>query len=511
MSIVNMGTDRLALGTGLATVSVAVVALYRLCFHPLAKVPGPFWNAVSRYRLFHWGFFQDGITHEKILELHEEYGPIVRIAPNEIHLSDPADFDLIYKVGSVFNKDWRFCQSFGPLHAIFNTVSNTEHRQRRAPLNPFFSRRSVLDQEALVQEKAAKLCARVKERLDKGIPADIHSGFRAVGIDVVTDYAFDDCWDMLDQEDFGEWFPAMNRTASRGWVFTQHFVVMTPPLWFVLKRAMKHLENVSWFPGVTIVHRSSKHVEEVVRKIADGDDSKERSIVHQLLAPKESSNGKAPLTPQDLADETSVILGAASETTGTALTIAAYHVIKTPHMYQRLRAELLEAFPDEDEEPSFLALEKLPYLTAIIKEALRMEPGLPGRLQRSAPAGGVLLQGHFIPEGTTVSMSSHTQHRNSVIFPNPRVFDPTRWMDQPKDVAQSRENSLVPFSRGTRQCLGINLAYCELYVTLGTFFRRFGDLKAPGVIDEDMEFRDFFAAFPAEGANLLKVVREASV
>jgi cytochrome P450 len=68
-------------------------------------------------------------------------------------------------------------------------------------------------------------------------------------------------------------------------------------------------------------------------------------------------------------------------------------------------------------------------------------------------------------------MTSLIQHRDPAKFPEPMKFDPERWLKQSE--SGRLERYLVPFTKGTRQCLGINLATAEIYLTLATVFRRF--------------------------------------
>ena len=103
-------------------------------------------------------------------------------------------------------------------------------------------------------------------------------------------------------------------------------------------------------------------------------------------------------------------------------------------------------------------------------------------------------------------MSSWIMHRNQDTFPSPDTFDPTRWTDPDQAVVRAREKCLVPFSRGSRMCIGQNLALCELYVTLGTLFRRFDNLSAFDVGPEDMTYVDYFTAFHPKGSRAFKVV-----
>ena len=95
-------------------------------------------------------------------------------------------------------------------------------------------------------------------------------------------------------------------------------------------------------------------------------------------------------------------------------------------------------------------------------------------------------------------------HRNKEAFPEPDKFDPWRWIDQPADVLRLREKCFVPFGRGSRSCLGQNLAACELFVALGTLFRRFETLETPTV--EDMSYVDYFNIFHAAEVPPLKTV-----
>jgi len=100
-------------------------------------------------------------------------------------------------------------------------------------------------------------------------------------------------------------------------------------------------------------------------------------------------------------------------------------------------------------------------------------------------------------------MSNYAMHRDEKMFPEPTSFDPTRWIDAAPEVIQQRERSLVPFSRGNRMCIGQNLAMCEIYVTLGTLFRRFDGLRARDV--GELTFVDYFVVFNKDDDQKLRV------
>lgn len=77
-------------------------------------------------------------------------------------------------------------------------------------------------------------------------------------------------------------------------------------------------------------------------------------------------------------------------------------------------------------------------------------------------------------------MSAWILHHNTEAFPNPTVFDPDRWMNDDPEKLRFREKCMIPFGRGSRNCIGQNLAMCELYSTVAAIFHRFGFDPAQG-------------------------------
>ncbi|GAB1211560.1 hypothetical protein ATERTT37_000683 [Aspergillus terreus] len=468
---------------------------YRLYFHPLAKVPGPFFARAFYFYSF-WYNLNGGRLYLQIQKLHEQYGmrqrPVVRISPNEIHLSDPENCDKIYYVGSRYGKDPAFYGAFGTEKATFTTPSPDMHRIKRSALNPFFSRKKVLDLEEIVQEKAAKLVGRMRAAFESTGRIDLHHGFRAISVDVITDYAFNHCYGFLDEEEFGVEFFNMIRDFGPAFWFFQQFPAVQPlalgtPFWLAkltsgaLTRMMLHHEG------------SRRQILRVKDEVDNGKKAARTTIFHQLLSP-DAAEGYVVPTVEELKDEAYILVAAAADTTGNALTIATYNAVRNPKIYQRLTAELKEAFPDPAMKMDFVSLEKLPYLTGVIKEALRLSFGVVGRLPRVVPDPGAEFNGYHVPGGTVVSMSSWIMHHNEDLFPQSEVFNPERWTDPEK--ARSLDRFLFSFGKGSR-----HLAYCELYVTLGQVFRQFDDLTTPAKAREELLYNDYFSSYHPEQYN----------
>ena len=254
-------------------------------------------------------------------------------------------------------------------------------------------------------------------------------------------------------------------------------------------------------------------MKEQIVQIMEGEnaaykDAKYKTVFSDILA--------SDLPPQEktvhrMQQEAGGVVGAAIDTTKAALSLASFYILNDPKILATLRAELQKSSPDEAKPPTLTELERLPYLTAIIKESLRLGYGASQRLPRISPHKPVQYAGWTIPPGTPFSMSNYLQH-NCAAFPNPQSFDPERWLTSKKVVvAEGREPKpmdryFVPFSRGTRNCLGQHLAMAELYIGLATAFRRL-DLELFETGEEAVTLaRDFFVPLPEVGTKGVRVI-----
>jgi cytochrome P450 len=118
------------------------------------------------------------------------------------------------------------------------------------------------------------------------------------------------------------------------------------------------------------VQKAKNNVQEVQNNINNGIKPERRTIFHELLDPELNTTSKLP-TVDDLAGQAFSISVAASDTSGNAMTVATYYVIHNPEIYKSLTEELQLAFPDPNERFPYTKLEKLPYLTGVVKEAQR--------------------------------------------------------------------------------------------------------------------------------------------
>lgn len=209
-------------------------------------------------------------------------------------------------------------------------------------------------------------------------------------------------------------------------------------------------------------------------------DVKHPTIFHDLLSTKLLPDSEKEEVR--LAQDGQILVQGGTLTTSWTLSVAVFHLCSQTQRLKALRDELFAAIPDVNDVVPLAQLESLPYLSAVVKEALRHGIGTSGRLSRIAPdesfdihdAGTGMV--HHIPAGTVISMSPYLTVMDESIFPEPLGFIPERWL---YDGARL-EKHLTIFGGGPRVCLGMALAEAELFLMLAKLFRRWGSAGVAG-------------------------------
>lgn len=145
--------------------------------------------------------------------------------------------------------------------------------------------------------------------------------------------------------------------------------------------------------------------------------------------------------------------------TAHCIRLILYHVYSDPKILLQVRSELKSAEKNSNTERdangniSLSTLEKLPYLTAVLNEGLRLGPAIASRMARVAPDRDIAYGRWCIPAGTPVGMTTILMHTDEEVFSDAGNFNPERWIDP--EAPDKATRVFAPFSRGTRMCLGM--------------------------------------------------------
>lgn len=330
---------------------------------------------------------------------------------------------------------------------------------RRSALNPFFAKRSILRLEHVIQEKVQKVIDYLDTASSTGAVVRLDTLFMAVTVDVITQYAFAKSYNHLDQPDPGLEWKKVIVGGFEGFTLIRHF----PWLLASLKRIPDWL--LAYFPQMAYQAHWERGVrEDVAAILAEGRQqdpekaagtSTTSSEMESPLGPtifhhlRDSDLPPAERTLDRLCDEGFIVTGAGSETTAKTLYTIAFYVTDNPTISQRLKQDI-SLLPADAKLPQ---IEQLPYLTAVIKEGLRLSYGATSRLPRVHREP--LKYGNWvIPAGTPVSETIPFTSTNAEIFPEPMVYRPERWIEADAE-GKKLDRFLLSFCRGTRGCIGI--------------------------------------------------------
>ncbi|KAM7188881.1 Cytochrome P450 [Naviculisporaceae sp. PSN 640] len=464
----------IALYASLASFLIVSIAsgIYNVYFSPLSKIPGPKLAALTYLYEGYYEVWKGGKYFQRVAEMHKQYGPIVRITPNEVHFADPEFLDELYPTGGrKINKPSWFALLTGTPYSIVSTVPHDLHRQRRNAMNSFFSTASIHRFEHIMKEHLSKLLSRLDASGRAKEIVKIHDVFKAAASDIITMYAFDNAFHFLDMPDYGQSY----FEATHEFFLLTHVCLFVPFLYPLIQNAPGWLLKIL-FPGLSPVRdRQNWWMDQVhaMRKEPDSEKAKQtifRGILNSKLPPEEKTDIR-------LASEAQLVVFAGEGTTAWGLNAALYELLAHPADFRRLKEELSQIQVGPDGIPSLSQVEGLPFLGAVIQEALRVHPGVLTRQMRVSPDEPIVYKDtssygrgktYVVPPGTVTSMSPHITHRNEDAFEDAAEFRPQRWIENPK-LARYFHG----FARGARNCIGMTLAKREMALVLSSIIIKY--------------------------------------
>lgn len=455
---------------------------YNVTLHPLAGFPGPLLyggsnlpKMVQQVR---------GNVHETMLELHERYGPVVRLAPNELTYTSDTALSEIY--GNRGGKKTMPPQSaLGKNDArMFGATSFTwleshaEHMRRRKILGASFSDKALKDQEPTVLKYTALMSKQLCERAAKGEVVDVWAWFNYLTFDIIGDLTFGEPFDCVKDGKFHPWIT---------FIFSNLTMMMYGQMVLTMGRLGAFLE---WLVPKKI-WAEAKHHGAATRDKVDRRLSRVTDRADFISTFKKHVGQPGGITRHELYADANIFVMAGSETSATLLAVAVYYLLRNPDKLALLQREVRGAFPRNpaaadggEADINFSTVTELPYLLAVINESLRIHPALPAGINRCVPQGGAMIDGRFVAEGTILQVAQWPAFHLEDNFKDPWSFVPERWLEKrPARYVDDNHKVFQPFSFGARGCIGRGLAMMEARVTLARMIWNFDMELMPESLD----------------------------
>ncbi|EAU32038.1 conserved hypothetical protein [Aspergillus terreus NIH2624] len=464
---------------GFATYWAAWIC-YSRWFHPLSRYPGPFWASVSRvWTVMH---VLRGDAEKAQKSLHARYGRVVRIAPNELAINDPQYIKKIYGINSRFTKVSPIIRSSRyPDH--FTSTDEKVHAERRRIVSHVYTMTSILQSENYLDECTAVFLEQMGKIADRKGTFDLHEWARMYAYDVIGELYFSKMFGFLKSGCDHLGFMASTDTLIP--VMTLSAVMPT------------YIRSVFMFAGIlfprvrnalTALGNLSKAAETAVQeRLAQRDESKDgperADVLNKVL---DIYHGKkADFDLDDVRLEAFGAFFAGSDTTAIFISGTLYHIIKSRDVYDTLTREIDQGTRNGLLSTPFITYNeavKLPYLSACIKEGMRVHPSTALTFPRNAPKGGCDIEGHWIPETARVGVNAAVvQFDKSIFGDDADTFNPSRWLGPDAD---NMSRYILQFGAGSRTCMGKHISMAEIYKIIPALLRSYhfeldgnGDLK----------------------------------
>ncbi|KAH8595868.1 cytochrome P450 [Bisporella sp. PMI_857] len=442
-------------------------------FHPFRSVPGPWINSVSE--LPATLALVSGNQHRYYRWLHDKYGPVVRVSPEELSFVSVEAREEIYglrKGGRNMEKSPIFLGAVGSVNGQtgVSLALNEEHARQRRALGYLFTNSALLQQESLLRLHVHKLVEVLKKKAAENQPVDVSSWYTYVAFDVMGDLCFAEPFGCLDQESVTEWSTSViNVFIAATWTQgIRRICGVGTWLEYLVTKLLVPAKAASWRK----IHLNNSR-EKTINRLTDGDRD-HPDFIYQILR----NESRKSLSQTEIILNMALFISAGTDTTATTLTGWTYFVCTHPDVYSRLVSEIRAAFVVND-DIKWENVRKLQYLEATIYEALRLFPPSPASQQRIVPPGGATIDGYFVPAGKTVAVSPWSATHSRLNFHEPDMFMPERWLGEDEKFSNDHLNASLPFGTGPRVCIGRNLAYMELRLILSHLLWNF-DIELDG-------------------------------
>ncbi|KAF5681251.1 cytochrome P-450 monooxygenase [Fusarium heterosporum] len=431
---------------------------YYTYFHPLANIPGPkLYGASQLPYLYH---LIQGDWVRVLAKLHDQYGPVVRFAPNDVSFITATAFKTIYghksSGGKDFGKDLRIYRQGRPVTHLI-TSNQQDHKRMRRLLSHAFSQKALHSQEEIMNQYVDLFIARLTEKDQSGAHVNMVAWYNFATFDLIGHLALGQSFKCLESGKYHPWVSNIFN-GVRAVTFTQ---------------AIVRLGLKSWIPWLT--PRKFKAATRDVLQFAEhaalarlsSNDTESQDFMSYVLR----YNDERGMSEAEIIENSNLLITAGSETTATCLSGATYLLLTNRDKYDRLAKEIRSAFNSEEEITSGRC-DQLKYLVAVFQETLRMYPPAPTGFFRVSPIEGEFIDGYWIPGNTGVGVPHFPAFTSRFNFKDPERFIPERWMDDPS-YANDNRAVLQPFSAGPRDCIGKNLAHNEMRLLLTRLLWKF--------------------------------------
>ncbi|KAI3403503.2 hypothetical protein KGF56_003660 [Candida oxycetoniae] len=452
---------------------ISILIYYFLIYpitSPLWKVPGPY-----LYRISYIPSLNHQRKHrwiERVYNLHQQYGPLVILSPNELSVNGSQQFIIdIYLKNFPKSKFYQNFTNHGSKDNLFATLTNEKHLHYKKMITRLYSKSAIMSREnntrEILVDTTRKLVNVVHQSSVSGELPDIYSvkpefnprakshkqdwfnkskknqSGKNLGIEVYTLFgAF--AMDVISRFELGinNGSDLLSNPVERE-IIMKHRQVSSMGFW------------TSFMPQFWVLAATK------LIKMAADDITKFQLSLYAIAEknPYPTTKGKNRTTLETLKS----------------------NGLEKDYAYSFLTDNLFADVIDDLEK-----IDQLQFLNSLLLENSRVHASIPGAEPRIVDKEDYCVNGIHIPLGTTISCLPFALHREPTVFPNAMAFVPQRWLPYPHESEttykmrlKQQNKFMMPFGKGIRMCLGMNLAQLEIKLVIANLYWHYSSQLDP--------------------------------
>ncbi|KAJ6257452.1 Cytochrome P450 monooxygenase [Drechslerella dactyloides] len=466
-----MGWVRL-LGRLSILATVILIAVLVRNYLRLRKIPGPF---IARFtNLWRVYYVTRGDAQFTYQRVHKKYGNVVRVGPNAVSVSGINAVQIVYNIHEKFPKSefyvpQQFIFQGKPYQNLFNTTNEEFHHRIKKPVARAYAMSSIVEYEPFVNDTTDLFLRRLDEL--SGQEIDFSAWLQYYAFDVIGEMTFSRRFGFLEHgEDYGGFIRSLRDLAN---------ITILGQIPWVDRVFRKPYIKYKPRPTTSLVVKITMEQMQKRLKGVRYDDKEflsehgRRDFLSRFLAARQ--------TYPDVVDDFRVIaytttnIVAGSDSTAITLRAIFYHLLRNPETMKTLLKELDAALQlgNISRRVTWPESQTLPYLDAVVKEALRIHPAVGLPLERIVTKP-VVIEGCEIPIGTTVGVNAWVMHQDKTVFGDDAdIWRPERWINASDEQKKLMNRGLFAFGGGTRLCIGRNISLLEIYKLVPTLLIHF--------------------------------------
>jgi cytochrome P450 len=407
-------------------------SIYRVFVHPLSQIPGPLLPKITSLWLHYHAYVGDEAS--TIRRLHATYGDFVRVSPNEVDISDADAIQPIYVSKGGFSKSACYANFDIDGHKTIFSTTDHEHRAARAKaVMPLFSTKALRENENAIWGCVDRMIERLTLESKSKRPVNVLNLTRSLAVDAVSTHLFRENYDGVSEQG-----PTLSVSAFvDAFVAVGRFFYLPTVVFIWLEWAITKWQSDRETDDSMMI------VDKFVSNLVSNTTPKSLTYPGRMLA--------VGISDSEVKAQCKDLVFAGTDSTGMNLATIMRNLALYPDKYEKLRREVDDnASRGSDAQE----IQALPYLNAVVREALRVSMANPTRLPHVVPLGGWTFKGIHFPANTIVGCSAYELHYNPNVFPDPTAFIPERWLEATDEMSKY----WFAFGAGSRATLELQFA-----------------------------------------------------